>query len=255
MILTVYRHGGQRIRHLLSGGRHFLAQGIAGQARNDGEGLNKSFCLRKSFMKKYSVLLIFVLLSLSSCNTLVPMLFGFREIHGYDAEQCEKFYKKLPKDFEFTPLVCNEKQFMQVSELGADSMQMKNLYQPLKIMYFHGEELISFHINCYCPPTLGFNLNWNYNHQFDEFPPATTVPLDGMTVTRSQMQTIFPEIKGGVDYTVLIFWTNMLHKISRSEIKTVYKNLKKFGLSTISGTKIYLINNDIMMSKSLEEVE
>ena len=206
-------------------------------------------------MKKHSLLLILILTLafLTSCNTLAPMLFGFREINGYDAEQCERFYKKLPKDFEFMPLVCNEKQFMQVSELGADSMQMKNLYQPLKIMYFHSSELVSFHVNCYCPPTLGFNLNWNYNHQFDEFPPATTVPLDGMTVTRSQMQTVFPEIKGEKGYTVLVFWTNMLHKISKSEIKTVYKNLKKFGqLETV---EVYLINNDILMSKSLEEVE
>ena len=220
-------------------------------------------------MKKNRFVLLFgLLLTFTGCNTLAPMLFGFREIQGYDAEQCEKFYKKLPKDFVFTPLVCNEKQFWQVSELGADSMQMKNLYQPLKIMYFHGDELVSFHINCYCPPTLTFNLNWDYNHQFDEFPPVTTVPLDGMTVTRRQMQYIFPEIKGEKDYTVLVFWTNMLHKISRSEIKTVYKNLKKSGPSTLrpnsatagSGTlgtefEVYLINNDIMMTKSLEAVE
>lgn len=203
--------------------------------------------------KVKTILLFALLLLFTGCNTLVPMLFGFREIHGYDAEQCEKFYKKLPKDFEFTPLVCNEKQFMQVSELGADSMQMKNLYQPLKIMYFHGEELVSFHINCYCPPTLTFNLNWNYNHQFDQFPPATTVPLDGMTVTRSQMQTIFPEIKGEKDYTVLVFWTDLLHKVSRAEIKTVYRNLNKFN--QLENAKVYLINNDIVMTKSLEEVE
>lgn len=202
------------------------------------------------------VLLLVLLLTFTGCNTLVSLLFGFREIHGCDAVQCEKFYKKLPKDFTFTPLVCNETQFWQVSELGADSVQKKDLYQPLKIMYFHGDSLVSFHINCYCPPTLGFNLNWNFNHQFDEFPPATTVPLDGMTVTRSQLQTIFPEIKGNADYTVLIFWTNMLHKISKGEIKTVYKNLKRFGPSTGSGAdvEIYLINNDIMMTKSLEKV-
>ncbi len=204
-------------------------------------------------MKRWLLNLIVGLFLLSGCNTLAPMLFGFREINGYDAEQCERFYKKLPKDFEFMPLVCNEKQFMQVSELGADSMQMKNLYQPLKIMYFHSSELVSFHVNCYCPPTLGFNLNWNYNHQFDEFPPATTVPLDGYKVKLSEMQTVFPEIKGEKGYTVLVFWTNMLHKISKSEIKTVYKNLKKFGqLETV---EVYLINNDILMSKSLEEVE
>ena len=205
-------------------------------------------------MRKYaSIIVIAVLLVLSGCNTLAPMLFGFREINGYDAEQCEKFYRKLPKDFAFTPLVCGEEQFRQVSNLGADSMQMKNLYQPLKIMYFHSSELVSFHVNCYCPPTLGFNLNWNYNHQFDEFPPTTSVPLDGYKVKLSEMQTVFPEIKGEKGYTVLVFWTNMLHKISKSEIKTVYKNLKKFGqLETV---EVYLINNDILMSKSLEEVE
>ena len=55
-------------------------------------------------MRKYaSIIVIAVLLVLTGCNTLAPILFGFREINGYNAEQCEKFYKKLPKDFEFTP--------------------------------------------------------------------------------------------------------------------------------------------------------
>ena len=205
-------------------------------------------------MKKlHFVAVTIVMLCLGSCNTLAPMIFGFREINGYDAEQCEKFYRKLPKDFVFTPLVCNEEQFRQVSNLGADSMQMKDLYQPLKIMYFHGDELVSFHINCYCPPTLGFNLNWNFNHQFDEFPPRTSVPLDGYALKRSDMQAVFPEIAGEKDYTVLVFWTNMLHKISKSEIKTVYKNLKKFG--QLDEVDVYLINNDITMTKLLNETE
>ncbi len=204
-------------------------------------------------MRKPVLLLILSLVFLISCNTLAPMLFGFREIHGYDAEQCEKFYKKLPKDFEFTPFVCNEKKFMQVSSLGADSMQMKNLYQPLKIMYFHGNELVSFHVNCYCPPTLGFNLNWNYNHQFDEFPPTTSVPLDGYTVKLSDMQAVFPEIKGEKNYTVLVFWTNMLHKVSKGEMKTVYKNLRRF--CHLNDVEIYLVNDDITMTELLHETE
>ena len=199
------------------------------------------------------IVLFGLLLSFSSCNTLAPMLFGFREIHGYDAEQCEKFYRKLPNDFAFTPLVCNEEQFRQVSNLGADSMQMKDLYQPLKIMYFHGEELVSFHINCYCPPTIGFNLNWNFNHQFDEFPPRTSVPLDGYGLKRSDMQAVFPEIAGEKGYTVLVFWTNMLHKISKSEIKTVCKNLKKFG--HLNDAEVYLINNDIPLSGLVAQTE
>jgi hypothetical protein len=55
------------------------------------------------------------MLVFTGCNTLAPTLFGVREIHSYDAEQCEKFYQKLPKDFTFTPLVCDEAQFWQVS--------------------------------------------------------------------------------------------------------------------------------------------
>lgn len=208
-------------------------------------------------MKRCRLVLLFgLLLTFAGCNTLMPMLFGLQEIHGYNAEQCEKFYRKLPNDFAFTPLVCNEEQFRQVSNLGADSMQMKDLYQPLKIMYFHGDTLVSYHINCYCSPTLGFNLNWNFNHQFDEFPAATTVPLEDYTVTRAKMQSVFPEIKGDSDYTVLVFWTNMLHKISKSEIKTVYKNLKKHGPSTGSGmVEVYLINNDIPLSGLVAQTE
>ena len=205
-------------------------------------------------MKRLATIwIVGTLLVLSGCNTVMPLLFGFREIEGYNAEQCAKFYKKLPKDFAFVPIVCSDEQFFQVSELGADSMQMKNLYQPLKIIYFHDDSLVSFHINCYCPPTLFFNLKWDYDHQFDMFPPTTTVPLDGYTVTRTKMQSVFPEIKGKADYTVVVFWTNMMAKVSRSEIKTVHKNLKKFG--RLNDVEVYLINDDITMTKSLKEVE
>ena len=222
-------------------------------------------------MKKQVILLVFALFALSSCSVIAPAVFGLREIDGYNAEQCAKFYKKLPKDFAFTPLVCDNEQFFAVSNLGADSMQMKDLYQPLKIMYFHGDTLVSFHINCKCPPTLTFNLNWNYWHQFDVFPPTTTVPLDGYTLKRSDLQAIFPDIKGESEYTVLVFWTNMLNKISRSEIKTVHKNLKKHGptvpepsvpelVEGVEGplgskVEVYLINDDITMTQSLHETE
>ena len=208
-------------------------------------------------MRRLLAILFFgTLFALTGCNTLMPTLFGLQEIHGYDARQCEKFYKRLPKDFDFTPVVCDDEQFFAVSNLGADSMQMKDLYQPLKIMVFHGDTLVSLHINCYCPPTVFFNLKWNFKHQFDVFPPTTTVPLEGYTVMRSQMQSVFPEIKGEKEYTVLVFWTNMLTKISRSEIKTVHKNLKKFGPSTGSGAvEVYLVNDDITMTKSLDETE
>ncbi|MBR1513324.1 MAG: hypothetical protein IJ622_03430 [Bacteroidales bacterium] len=219
-------------------------------------------------MRIKSIVIIVALFALSSCSVIAPVVFGLRQIDGYNAEQCAKFYKKLPNDFAFTPLVCDKEQFWQVSNLGADSMQMHDLYQPLKIMYFHDDTLVSLHINCYCPPTLTFNLSWNYKHQFDVFPPSTSVAVDSYTLKRSDMQAIFPEIKGESDYTVLVFWTDMLHKISRSEIKTVYRNLKKHGPAILepavpepvegplgSKVEVYLINNDIPLSKLVSETE
>lgn len=205
-------------------------------------------------MKRLATIwIVGALFALSGCSTIMPLLFGLQEIDGYNAEQCAKFYKKLPEDFAFTPVICDNEQFFQVGNLGADSMQMKNLYQPLKIMYFHGDSLVSFHINCYCPPTIFFNLKWNFKNQFDVFPPTTMVPLEDYTVTRSQLKSVFLEIKGEKEYTVLVFWTNMLAKISRSEIKTVYRNLKKFG--RLDDVEVYLINDDITMTKSLHETE
>ena len=205
-------------------------------------------------MKRLATIwIVGALFALSGCSTIMPLLFGLQEIDGYNAEQCAKVYKKLPEDFAFTPVICDNEQFFQVGNLGADSMQMKNLYQPLKIMYFHGDSLVSFHINCYCPPTIFFNLKWNFKNQFDVFPPTTMVPLEDYTVTRSQLKSVFLEIKGEKEYTVLVFWTNMLAKISRSEIKTVYRNLKKFG--RLDDVEVYLINDDITMTKSLHETE
>ena len=65
-------------------------------------------------LRKFIPILFGCLLALTSCNTLMPLLFGVQKIDGYNAEQCENFYKKLPKDFVFTPLVCDEAQFFQV---------------------------------------------------------------------------------------------------------------------------------------------
>ena len=45
----------------------------------------------------------------------------------------------------------------------------------------------------------------------------------------------------------------MLTKISRSEIKTVYKNLKKF--ERLNDADIYLINDDITMTELLHETD
>ncbi|MBQ8957359.1 MAG: hypothetical protein IJ057_02470 [Bacteroidales bacterium] len=59
-------------------------------------------------MRIKSIVIIVALLALSSCSVIAPVVFGLREIDGYNAEQCAKFYKKLPNDFAFTSLVCDE---------------------------------------------------------------------------------------------------------------------------------------------------
>ncbi len=79
------------------------------------------------------------------------------------------------------------------------------------------------------------------------------MPLDGYTVKLSDMQAVFPEIKGEKNYTVLVFWTNMLHKVSKGEVKTVYKNLRRF--CHLNDVDVYLVNVDITMTELLHETE
>ena len=124
------------------------------------------------------------------------------------------------------------------------------LYQPIQILYFEKDKLVSWHVNC-TAPSHGFNLNWNYDQRFETFPPISPLNCDSINITLRQYKGVYPEISGNKDFTVLIFWTNVLAKVSQSAIKTTFENINKFHKNNLCD--VFLINDDNFLIEMSEE--
>lgn len=67
----------------------------------------------------------------------------------------------------------------------------------------------------------------------------------------TKYQRVYPEINGDGEYTIIVYWTNVLPKISRSAIKTVFANLKEF--QQVENCQVYLINDDQFLIDNMKE--
>jgi len=87
------------------------------------------------------------------------------------------------------------------------------------------------------------NLSWNTANRFATFVPHTAVATDSLAVTLSDYKHIYPDIGWRQkEYTVLIFWTLMLRKISKSAMEVVANNIKQADRE--KETTVILINTD-----------
>jgi hypothetical protein len=118
----------------------------------------------------------------------------------------------------------------------------KDFGQPVQMLYFEKNILKSYHINCYARGRLT-NLDWNMDKRFSTFLPKTAVNIDTLTIKLDDYSKIYNEIKmDSKNYTIIIFWTFFLEKISYSAIQTVIENIYKFD--KIDTIDFYLINTD-----------
>lgn len=192
-------------------------------------------------MKKYLNFVIagILLLCTSGCQMLT--LFRFQELETFDEKQYSAFIAKIPNTVPYSSIVGATAQFNDLMDSISDQTIRHLLYQPTQILYFDNDSLVSFHNNCNAPMK-GFNLNWNYENRFSCFPPHSVVSCDTIPIKLQTYQSIYPEITNDTRYTVIIFWSNMFPKVSRSAIKTTFKNIDKFGQK--DNTSVFLINND-----------
>ena len=114
------------------------------------------------------------------------------------------------------------------------------LPQLQQILYLKKDSLLSYHINCTAKGGLS-NLNWNTDQRFETFPPATAVPITPQMQNLSKIRDIY-RINDDSEYLIVVFWTNMLPKISKSAIETVKTNLRENG--AVKKAAIVLINTD-----------
>lgn len=202
-------------------------------------------------MKNKTVILLFASAFLfTSCQALFVAFVGIRPMEQFDRGKYEAFIDKLPKNVPFTSIVGSVEQSLAVIEFDTAKQAQHNLYQPIQILYFRGEKLVSYHVNCMAPAK-GFGLNWNYDGRFEVFPPKSPLNCDSININLAQYQRVYPEITGDEDYIIIVYWTNVLPKVSRSAIKTVFNNLEEFN--QVGNCRIYLINDDQFLIDNMNE--
>lgn len=192
---------------------------------------------------KITTVLLFMSIALSGCSVVMSAIFGIRKVEEFKLADYKSFLSKIPADIEYVSIISSAEQFTNVIKKGADSIQKKDLSQPIQMLYFKDNHLKSFHANCYAKGGVG-SLNWNTDNRFAVFLPKSAINYDASNILLENYRAIFPEVKlkDDQEYTIIIFWTNMLRRISFSAIETVIENLQQFD--KLEESRIYLINTD-----------
>lgn len=181
---------------------------------------------------------IAIAILLASCG----VLYDFKPIKQFDQKEYDKMITSvMDRDFKIKPIVSEYEQFDAYRTCIQDSLwQHQTAVQPVQILYFKKDSLLSYHINCTAKG--GFaNLNWNTDQRFETFPPATAVLITPQMQNLSKIRDIYG-INDDSEYLIVVFWTNMLPKISKSAIETVKTNLRENG--AVNKAAILLVNTD-----------
>lgn len=191
---------------------------------------------------KFYIIIIFVVTFFTGCSFILSNLYGVRQLKQFNQKDYESFLAKLPECVSYTTIISSEEQYNQVIAIGKNKSQQNDFGQPVQILYFESALLKSFHANCYAKGSIS-NLNWNTDERFSTFLPMTAMEYEEK-IHLDLYNKIFPEIQNPNEkkFVVLIFWSNMLRKVSLSAVETVVENIKQFD--EIDNTAIYLINSD-----------
>jgi hypothetical protein len=194
--------------------------------------------------KSHIVILCFAIpILLAGCG----MLYGYKPLKQFDQNNYDQMITSvLDQDFKINHTVSDYGQFDAYRTCIQDSLwQHQTAVQPVQILYFKKDLLRSYHINCTAKGGLS-NLNWNTDQRFETFPPVSAVPITPQMQNLSKIRDIYG-IDDDSEYLIVVFWTNMLPKISKSAIETVKANLRKND--ALNKATIVLVNTDKFYEK------
>ena len=189
---------------------------------------------------KRPILFLASALLLAGCAAL----YGYRPLKSFEQKKCDRFAKSIDRHtVSICPIIGDSVQFAAYRNLSSDSLWRDwRLVQPMQILYFANDSLVSFHRNCTARGKL-FSLDWNYDNRFGQFPPKSADSLTGAGLTFQEISEIYHlPANDQVPCHVVIFWTNMFRRISKDAVNTVLNNIEKFDMS--EKCDIFLINND-----------
>ena len=192
----------------------------------------------KTFSLLLPLTLVTVLL-LGGCAPLAKMLFGIEEIKAVDEARISSFLDDCGSGVPCSQIVATASQIDSLIRLDADSSQMQHRAQPVQVLYFDGDSLVFWHINCYTQSGL-LSFDWNNYGSFGHFPPSPTIVEDGHhSMALNRYVHFLPQLKPSTRYTVIILWSNMLRKVSRKAVGSVAENIEGRNDCTL-----FLVNTD-----------
>ena len=177
-------------------------------------------------------ILLSSLLLTAGCSLIVKTAFGINEIKEYRDTEVQSFLVESQRKVSCRQIVASIGQQDSLIRLDLDSTMMQHRGQPVQILYFDGDSLLFYHINCYTQSGL-FQFNWNNYHSFDHFPPSPTV------VVPHNKESMTLSLKPFRRYTVLILWSNVTRKVSAKAVDAVATNIQ--GRNDCS---LWLVNTD-----------
>ncbi len=177
-------------------------------------------------MKRILVILCISVVALSSCSSIARMVFGIEELKQFDSKRVDSFLTESQKTINCTQIIATKEQVDSIIRLDLDSIMMQHRAQPVQVLYFAGDSLVFYHINCYTQS--GFmSFDWNNYGSFDTFPPTPDIVEDiHSSMSLDKYRSVFPELGIETKYTIIILWSNMLQKVSRKAVETVANNIK-----------------------------
>lgn len=175
---------------------------------------------------KLTIVMLVTMLLFGGCAPLAKVVFGIDEVKKVDEERIASFLDESREKVSCSQMVATMAQADSLIRLDFDSTQMQHRAQPVQVLYFDGDSLIFWHINCYTQS--GFlSFDWNNYGSFDHFPPSPSIVSDlHHSMTLDRYCAVLPQLKTTHHYTIVILWSNMLRKVSRKAVETVASNIK-----------------------------
>ena len=170
------------------------------------------------------------------------LLYGYKPLKQFDSNEYNSVISSvLDENFKINHLISDSVQFDAYRRSVPDSNWQQTLSgQPIQVLYFKGDSLVSYHANCLARGGL-LNLNWNVNHRFEIFPPTSAISVTHTMLSLPDIRKIY-NLTDNNEYLIIVFWSTMLSKVSKKTIETVKTNLIRYG--NLDKTSIVLINTD-----------
>ena len=193
----------------------------------------------------------------TACTRIFYKVYGIELLEKFDESKYETTLTQLESLYpqgNISSVISSYESWKEFQNSFSD-FNVKNLSQPVQIMYFQNTQLVSYHLNCYARGGWKGDLNWNYDHKFDMYIPKTAYPIpDSLSANLDSLLAIY-----GIEQTphrdvIVVFWSNMFKKHVISAFKTVVDNIKAHAKD--ENPQIILINIDeFLIYEFLKEKE